>query len=116
MEIPKQVLKAAAYFIDRFGENLEYLGVQSGAQLWHFRFPVGMILGMPVVYCFDGQEVKQLEYEEAIKILSKNEERKALISGFCKETIGGELPHGGARELCYFLTSSTGHPRRFSHR
>ena len=101
MEIPKQVLKAAAYYVKRFGENFEYLGEYSDAQLWRFLFPLGQVVGLPVVYCFDGQEVKQLEDEEAIKIISKNEERKAIISGFCKETIG-ERPHGGARELCYF--------------
>lgn len=70
MEIPKQILKAAAYFIDRFGENLEYLGEQSGAQLWRFRFPDGMVLGMPVVYKFKNGEVSQLEGDEAAGLLA----------------------------------------------
>ena len=58
MEIPNQVLKAAAYYVKRFGENFEYLGEYSGAQYWRYLVPPGLISGLPVVYRFDKQRSK----------------------------------------------------------
>lgn len=63
-----------------------------------------MPTGLPRLIIYSDNKVEFVEGEEALNILSRTEERKAIEAGYCSETIGMG-PNGGCRTLCYFYDS-----------
>lgn len=72
MEIPKKIRTAAKWYIEHFGERLKYLATEGNQAIYYFAFPKDCEVGFPVVFLFDGNEVKKKEGIEACNLISKH--------------------------------------------
>ena len=53
MEIPNEVLQAAADLVAEYGPDFALLGELSGRAVYQFRFPSGDLTGFPFLYLYD---------------------------------------------------------------
>ena len=68
MEVPKEVLKAAADLVKRYGAKFKLLGKTEGRVVYSFDFPRDTYTGYPFLYLYGSGPVKEVTGEEALKL------------------------------------------------
>lgn len=53
MEVPAEVLTAAAELVAEFGPRFERLGERDGVTYFSFSFPDGLVTGYPIVFSYE---------------------------------------------------------------
>lgn len=69
MEVPKEVLKAAAGLVEMYGPKLAFLGEKEGAKYYVFRIPESETTGFPFVYSFKDGLAVEITGLEAVDVL-----------------------------------------------
>lgn len=69
MEVPKEVLKAAAGLVEMYGAKFSVLGEKDGRTVYQFDFPEDSYTGYPFVYLFreGDRKAKELTGPEALE-------------------------------------------------
>lgn len=60
-EIPKSVLNEAQHLIRIYGSNIDLLGFFNGIEYYVYKFPVGTLIGYPLVYAYNCTTEETLE-------------------------------------------------------
>lgn len=69
MEIPAEVLKAAAKIVSQYGENFTLVGEYEGSDVYIYRFPEDLILGFPFLYLYKDKRVTFVTGQKARDII-----------------------------------------------
>ena len=69
MEIPAEVLKAAAKIVSQYGENFTLVGEHEGSDVYRYRFPQNMKTGFPFLYLYKDGKVRFVTGYDALKIV-----------------------------------------------
>ena len=69
MEVPAEVLKAAAKIVSQFGGDFAILGEYQGKEVYRFRFPENAKTGFPFLYLYKDGKVDFVTGWEALKIV-----------------------------------------------
>ncbi len=70
MEVPKEVLKAAAGLVEMYGPKLTLLGEREGQAVYLFQFPKDLYTGFPFVYLYEeGRPALEVTGEDALEII-----------------------------------------------
>ena len=69
MEIPAQVIAAAADLTSQYEPRFELLGKLGSQDVYMFLFPDGEITGFPFLYLFEDGEVSRVTGFQAVRIL-----------------------------------------------
>ena len=56
MEVPAEVLTAAAELVAEYGPSFLRLGERGGVTYFSFSFPDGLPMGFPIVYTYEKRE------------------------------------------------------------
>lgn len=70
MEVPAEVLTAAAELVDEFGPSFLRLGERDGVTYFLFSFPDGLPMGFPIVYTYEkGKRSEEIMGEAAMDLV-----------------------------------------------
>lgn len=70
MEVPAEVLTAAAELDDEFGPIFLRLGERDGVTYFLFSFPDGLPMGIPIVYTYEkGKRSEEIMGEAAMDLV-----------------------------------------------
>ena len=70
MEIPQDILDAAAGFVSLYGPNLSLIGNKDGWDIYHFDFPAGSFTGYPFLFLHkEGHKAKEVNGPEALELI-----------------------------------------------
>lgn len=71
MEVPKEVLKAAAGLVEMYGAKFSVLGEKDGRTVYQFDLPDDEETGFPFVFLYaPGKQVKKVTGREALRIVA----------------------------------------------
>lgn len=62
--IPQPVVAEASFYIERFGNKLQYAGRAKGRDFYFFAFPDDMEVGAPLIIEYNGGKARQIEGKE----------------------------------------------------
>lgn len=70
MEVPAEVLEAAKWLVDEFGQSFEHVGERDGVTYYEFAFPDKLPTGYPIVFAYqEGKSVEEIDGEDALDIV-----------------------------------------------
>jgi hypothetical protein len=71
MEVPSEVIKAAAGLVEMYGESFEYLGKSGDMDVYMFAFPDDELTGFPCVYLYKpGSPALAVSGMQAVRIVA----------------------------------------------
>lgn len=72
-EIPVKVQREAQHLINRYGQNLDYIGNFNEYEYYIYKFPEETITGFPFVYAYNSEteEVMEISGSRALDIIGE---------------------------------------------
>lgn len=80
MDIPQQVKDAVSELVERYGDDISFVGhfaqgkcpienFRAGADLYMFHYPEDLDIGFPLVILFDGKEAISINNRISLELL-----------------------------------------------